>query len=72
VRQRLIHSIRDHSRRARNKWDPRLSLEERYGDHRGYVEAVRTATRELIRAGLMIEDDEERYVADAESSTVLQ
>ena len=52
--------------------DPRLSLEERYGDHRGYVEAVRTAARELVRTGFLIDDDEERFVADAESSTVLQ
>lgn len=52
--------------------DPRPSLEERYGDHRGYVEAVRTATRELIRAGFLVEEDGERFVAGAESSTVLQ
>jgi hypothetical protein len=52
--------------------DPRRSLEERYGDHRGYVDAVRDASRELIRAGFLIDEDAERFVAEAESSDVLR
>src|SRR6266849_6817013 len=52
--------------------DPRLSLEERYGDHRGYVEAVRSASRELIRAGFLVEEDAERFLAEAEASGVLR
>jgi hypothetical protein len=52
--------------------DPRPSLEERYGDHRGYVDAVRDASRELIRAGFLIDEDAERFVAEAESSDVLR
>jgi hypothetical protein len=52
--------------------DPRRSLEERYGDHRGYVDAVRDASRELIRAGFLIDEDAERFIAEAESSDVLR
>ena len=52
--------------------DPRLSLEERYRDHRGYVEAVREAARQLAREGFLIEEDEARYVARAQDSDVLR
>lgn len=52
--------------------DPRRSLEQRYGDHRGYVEAVRTASRELLREGFLIDEDAERFVAQAEASDVLR
>jgi len=52
--------------------DPRLSLEERYRDHRGYVEAVRNASRELIRAGFLVDEDAERFLAEAEASGVLR
>lgn len=52
--------------------DPRPSLEERYGDHRGYVEAVRDAARQLSREGFLIQEDEERYIAQAQDSDVLR
>ena len=52
--------------------DPRRSLEERYGDHQGYVEAVREATRQLLREGFLIEEDANRYIAVAEASDVLR
>ena len=52
--------------------DPRLSLAERYGDHQGYVDAVREATRQLLREGFLIEKDANRYVADAQASDVLR
>ncbi|HKD42238.1 MAG TPA: alpha/beta hydrolase domain-containing protein [Myxococcaceae bacterium] len=52
--------------------DPRPSLEERYGDHRGYVEAVRDAGLQLMREGFLISEDWFRYVAQAESSDVLR
>ena len=51
--------------------DPRRSLEERYVDHDGYVEAVRTAARELREAGFLVEEDEARFISEAESSNVL-
>lgn len=52
--------------------DPRRSLEERYGNHTGYVEAVRTAARALREAGFLTEEDEARFISEAESSTVLR
>jgi hypothetical protein len=52
--------------------DPRLSLEERYGTHAGYVRAVERATRQLRRAGFLIEEDAARFVAAAEASNVLR
>jgi hypothetical protein len=55
-----------------NRGDPRPSLEERYGDHRGYVDAIREGARQLLREGFLIEEDANRYVADAENSDVLR
>ena len=33
--------------------DPRLSLEERYGDHDGYVRAVTAAANHAVEMGLL-------------------
>jgi hypothetical protein len=52
--------------------DPRKSLEERYKDHAGYVDAVRKAAEKLQKKRLLLPDDVQRYVADAEASTVLR
>jgi hypothetical protein len=52
--------------------DPRESLEERYRTHRGYVRAVRRAAARLVRDRLLLEEDAERYIADAEASDVLR
>ena len=52
--------------------DPRPSLEERYGNHDGYVSAVRAAADELVRARLLLPEDAERYVREAETSDVLR
>ena len=52
--------------------DPRLSLEERYADHAGYVDAVRRAAAELQRERFLLEEDVERYVREAEASDVLR
>jgi hypothetical protein len=52
--------------------DPRKSLEERYGDHAGYVRAVRRAALQLLRQGLLLVEDVERYISDAEDSDVLR
>jgi len=52
--------------------DPRLSLEERYGTHDGYVEAVEEAAERLEDQGLLLEEDVERFVAKAEASDVLR
>jgi hypothetical protein len=52
--------------------DPRLSLEERYGTHEKYVALVRTAAERLVRGRYLLQDDADRLVAQAESSTVLR
>ena len=52
--------------------DPRLSLEERYGNHAGYVEAVRRAAARAVAAGFLLEDDAAALIAEAEASEVLK
>jgi len=52
--------------------DPRLSLEERYGTHEGYVDAVRTATRRLVSKRLLLQVDADRLISAAEASDVLK
>jgi hypothetical protein len=46
--------------------DPRLSVKERYSDWQAYVAAITKAARELVAAGLMLEEDVERCAAAAE------
>ena len=52
--------------------DPRLSLEERYGDHAGFVAAVRHAADESIARRVLLPDDAEVLVRMAEESDVLR
>lgn len=52
--------------------DPRLSLEERYRDHAGYVAAVRAATVPLVTARLLLQADADRVIAQADASDVLK
>ncbi len=47
--------------------DPRLSIEERYGSHSSYVEAVATAAADLQAQRLLLREDVERIVAEAEA-----
>lgn len=51
--------------------DPRLSLEERYGDHDGYVRAVSVAAAELEAQRFLNHADAERLVGEARASGVL-
>jgi hypothetical protein len=51
--------------------DPRLSLEERYGDHDGYVAAVRAAAANAVASGFLLQADADALVAMAEASNVL-
>ena len=51
--------------------DPRLSLEERYGNHAGYVEAVRRGIAKAQAAGFLLQDDADRLLAQAQASNVL-
>jgi Alpha/beta hydrolase domain len=52
--------------------DPRLSLEERYNDHNGYVQAVKMAAEELVQDGYLLAEDAATMVAQAENSQVLR
>src|SRR5436190_4304572 len=51
--------------------DPRLSLEERYKNHDGYVSAVRAAAMKAVAAGFLLQSDADRLIADAAASNVL-
>jgi hypothetical protein len=52
--------------------DPRLSLEERYTDHGGYVRAVRAAAANAVKRGFLLEPDAAALIAAAEASNVLR
>jgi hypothetical protein len=52
--------------------DPRLSLEERYRDHAGYVAAVKAAVERLLRQHFLLPEDAERLMRQAEESNVLR
>jgi hypothetical protein len=52
--------------------DPRLSLQERYGTHDGYVAAVKAAADRLTRQGFLLPDDAATVVQQAQDSTVLE
>ena len=51
--------------------DPRLSLEERYGDHAGYVSAVKIAVSKAVAGGFLLPADADALVKQAEASKVL-
>jgi len=52
--------------------DPRPSLQERYGNHEGYVAAVRRGTERALKAGFLLAEDAERLVKAADASAVLR
>jgi hypothetical protein len=52
--------------------DPRLSLEERYGTHQGYVNAVANAARALEARRFLLPADVQRYIDEAAASNVLR
>lgn len=52
--------------------DPRPSLEERYGDHAGYVAAVKKAVGRLLSQRFLLPEDAERLIRQAEESNVLR
>jgi hypothetical protein len=52
--------------------DPRLSLEERYGTHQGYVEVVKWAAAQAVAERFFLPADAARLVAEAEASGVLK
>jgi hypothetical protein len=52
--------------------DPRRSLEERYGTHEGYVEAVAAKARSLQARRFLLPADVQRYIDEAAASDVLR
>jgi hypothetical protein len=52
--------------------DPRQSLEERYKDHEGFVEAVKQAAHELVRERFLLSEDADAYIRAAEASSILK
>lgn len=52
--------------------DPRLSLEERYGSHEGFVARLKAVAAERVRGGWLLPDDAARLVTEAEASAVLR
>lgn len=50
--------------------DPRLSIEERYPTKQAYVNAVRLAADNLMRARLLLQDDAFRLITEAETNGV--
>jgi hypothetical protein len=54
------------------KGDPRLSIEERYKTHDGYVKEVDKAVRKLVKQGFLLEEDAQQCVHAAETSNVLK
>ena len=51
--------------------DPRLSLEERYGTHAGYVAAVTAAGANAVAQGFLLQVDADALIAQAAASAVL-
>lgn len=51
--------------------DPRLSLEERYGNHAGYVTAVTAAADSAMAQGFLLQADHDALIAAAAASNVL-
>ena len=52
--------------------DPRLSLEERYQSHDGYVQALGAAARSVVKSGYLRQADADAMIKQAEESSVLR
>jgi hypothetical protein len=52
--------------------DPRLSLEERYGNHEGYLQAVQRAATRAVEAGFLLPADAAALYQAASNSKVLK
>jgi hypothetical protein len=55
-----------------SRGDSRPSLEERYGNHAGFVSAVRRASKELVRDRFLLKQDADKFIRAAEESNVLK
>ena len=54
------------------KNDPRLSLEERYGNSEHYVSLVKKAAEEMVKEGLILPEDAEREIKKAENNSLFE
>jgi hypothetical protein len=52
--------------------DPRLSLEERYGSHAAYVDAVKAAAEKAVAERFLLREDADRLTRQAAASDVLR
>ncbi len=52
--------------------DPRLSLEERYGSHEGYVTVVKKAAARAVSEGFLLPEDAAALITAADKSAVLR
>jgi hypothetical protein len=55
---------------TRSPGDPRKSILERYPTHQVYVDAVTQAVQKLQKDGFLIDEDAQKYISDAQASTV--
>ena len=60
------------ARERTSSGDPRPSLEERYGSHEGYVQAVQRAADRAMREHFLLPDDAQALVKAAQDSKVLR
>jgi hypothetical protein len=67
----MIPFARTMSERLANQ-DPRLSLEERYGTHAGYVAAVTKSAANAVARGFLLQEDADALIAAADASNVLK
>ena len=67
----MIPFARTRAERMANN-DPRLSLEERYGTHQGYLDAVRAAAQQAVKAGFLLQADADALIKQAAASNVLK
>jgi len=67
----LIPFAKTRAERTANN-DPRLSLEERYTDHAGYVAAVKKAAANAVAQKFLLQKDADALIAAAEGSGVLR
>ena len=67
----MVPFARTAQERAANN-DPRPSLQERYGSHAGYVDAVKKAAARAQAEGFLLPEDATALISAAESSAVLR
>ena len=67
----MVPFARNAQERSANS-DTRLSLEERYGSHAGYVAAVRQAAERAQQAGFLLAEDAQALIVEAQASAVLR